>query len=52
MNQFMKTVTRFLADDDGATAVAYAAIFLVMVLAALTAITAIGQATARGPGAF
>lgn len=52
MNQLTKTIVRFLTDDDGTTAVAYAAIFLVMVLAALTAITAIGQATARGPDAF
>jgi Flp pilus assembly pilin Flp len=52
MTQLMKTVVRFLASDDGTTAVAYAAIFLLLVLAALTTITVIGQATARGPEAF
>ena len=45
MNDFCNRVVRFLVDDDGPTTVEYAMIIMLVFLAALTAITGLGQAT-------
>jgi Flp pilus assembly pilin Flp len=49
MQALSKRVLQFLVDEDGPTAIEYAAIFLLLVLAALTVITAIGRSTAGDP---
>ena len=46
MNRLSKTLIRFLLDDEGPTAVEYAMLLMLVFLACLTAITAIGQTTA------
>jgi pilus assembly protein Flp/PilA len=46
MNAFSEKVVRFLQDEDGPTTVEYAMMILLVFLAVLTAITALGQATA------
>lgn len=45
----IRSAWRFLADEDGLTAVEYAAMMLLLVLAALTALTWLGQAAAGRP---
>jgi len=49
MHDLPHRIVRFLRNEDGPTAVEYAVYFLLLVLTALTIITAIGQATAGGP---
>lgn len=46
MNHLSKKLIRFLLDEEGPTAVEYAMLLMLVFLACLTAITAIGQATA------
>ena len=46
MNALSKKLVRFLQDEDGPTTVEYAMMILLVFLAVLTAITALGQATA------
>ena len=45
MNSFMKKIFRFLAAEDGPTAVEYAMMVLLVFLVCLSAITIIGQST-------
>ena len=47
MNDLSKRLVRFLLDDDGPTTVEYAMMILLVLLAILTATTALGQATAE-----
>jgi pilus assembly protein Flp/PilA len=46
MNVMIRSVRRFLADEDGLTAVEYAMLALLLILVLLTGITWLGQATA------
>jgi len=46
MSQFCKKILRFLLDDEGPTAVEYAMLLLLIFLACLTAVAAIGQTAA------
>jgi pilus assembly protein Flp/PilA len=46
MNDLPKKIVRFLLDEQGPTTVEYAMLVLLVFLAVLTAITAVGQATA------
>lgn len=43
----MNKVIRFLLAEEGPTAVEYAVVLLLILLACLTAITIVGQSTAR-----
>ena len=49
MNAFFTKISQFLAAEDGFTAVQYAMMVLLVVLAFLTVITFIGQSGARNP---
>ena len=46
MKFFLAKITRFLAAEDGPTAVEYAAMLLLIILACLSVITVIGETTA------
>ena len=46
MNDLSKRLVRFLLDDDGPTTVEYAMMILLVLLAILSAITALGRTTA------
>ena len=46
MKSFLAKITRFLAAEDGPTAVEYAAMLLLIILACILAIDLVGQATA------
>ena len=46
MKSFLAKITRFLAAEDGPTAVEYAAMLLLIILACLSVITVIGETTA------
>ena len=46
MNHLSKKLIQFLLDEEGPTAVEYAMLVMLVFLACLTAITAIGQTTA------
>jgi pilus assembly protein Flp/PilA len=52
MRAFSTKILRFLASDAGPTAVEYAALFFLLVVMAMTIITAIGQTTATAPCQF
>ena len=43
MNSFVRKIARFLADEDGPTAVEYATMMLLILLACLTTISLVGQ---------
>ena len=45
MKRFLQSITRFLADEHGPTAVEYAMLMLLVFLACLTAVTMMGQST-------
>ena len=45
MNALLKKSVRFLLDEEGPTTVEYAMLLLLVLLAALTAITVLGQTT-------
>jgi len=45
MSRFVKKIIRFLASEEGPTAVEYAMIVMLIFLICLSAITVIGQAT-------
>lgn len=47
MNELSNRLVRFLRDEDGPTTVEYAMMILLVLLAILTAITSMGQATAN-----
>jgi pilus assembly protein Flp/PilA len=47
MNDLWNKTVRFLRDDDGPTTVEYAMMIMLVFLAILTAITALGEATAE-----
>jgi len=46
MNGLVKNIVQFLRDEAGPTAVEYAMLFLLVVLALLSVVTFIGQRTA------
>ena len=46
MKSFLATITRFLAAEDGPTAVEYAAMLMLIIMACLSVITVVGQTTA------
>ena len=46
MNRFMSFVYRFIADEDGPTAVEYAVMLALIVMACLSAVRAVGSSTA------
>jgi len=45
MNRFVKKIVRFLASEEGPTAVEYAMIVMLIFLVCLSAVMLIGQAT-------
>ena len=47
MNALSRKVVRFLLEEDGPTTVEYAMLLLLVFLAVLTAITALGRSTAE-----
>jgi len=46
MERMLKKIVRFLSAEDGPTAVEYAMVLLLIVLACLSVIVALGQSTA------
>ncbi len=48
MSVWSTRIIRLLTDESGPTAVEYAALMLLLLLACLTAINILGQATAQG----
>lgn len=50
MNHIPRKIIRFLLAEDGPTAIEYAMLLLLVLLACLTAITVFGQATATSWG--
>ncbi|HUT13762.1 MAG TPA: Flp family type IVb pilin [Thermoguttaceae bacterium] len=45
MSRFIKKIVRFLASEEGPTAVEYAMVLMLIFMVCLSAITLIGQAT-------